>query len=241
MNNLTTKIFIVLVIALFIGLGLFYFNKNFNQKNNKGESPEVNLEQNQNEKNKVSNKAEYKIIAFGDSLTAGYGLNLEDSYPEQLEKKLIENNYNVKIINAGVSGETSFGNLERAEFIKNQNPDIVILGIGGNDALRGLQTENTKSNIEKTINILSENKSKIFLLKMQAPNNLGLKYKNDFDSIYESISKDKNIILIPFIVNEVFLNKNLMLNDRIHPNKEGYKMLVEKYIYPEIIKYLNQK
>jgi len=241
MNNLVIKIFIALVMVLFIGLGVFYFYKNFNQKNNKVESLEVNSEENKNEKNKVSNKIEYKIIAFGDSLTAGYGLNLEDSYPEQLEKKLIENNYNVEIINAGVSGETSFGNLERAEFIKNQNSDIVILGIGGNDALRGLPTENTKSNIEKTINILSENKSKIFLLKMQAPNNLGLKYKNDFDSIYENISKDKNTILIPFIVNEVFLNKSLMLNDRIHPNKEGYKMLVEKYIYPEIIKYLNQK
>jgi acyl-CoA thioesterase-1 len=238
MKNLITKISSTAIVLLIIisTLSYFFYFKNYKNNNTNLVNSKNNLQNNSDKKE----GSIYKIISFGDSLTAGYGLNLEDSYPIQLEKKLLEDNYEVDIVNAGISGETSFGNVERAEFIKNQNPDMVVLGIGGNDALRGLDVKNTKENIEKTIDILQsgESKIKVILLKMQSPNNLGVKYKNDFDAMYENISKSKNIKLVPFIVGEVFLNQDYMLPDGIHPNKQGYKVLIDRYIYPEIVKML---
>lgn len=183
---------------------------------------------------------QYTIIAFGDSLTAGYGLPLNESYPAQLESKLQTEGYNIKVINAGVSGETSRGNLERAEFIKNQQADMVILGIGGNDALRALSVSEMKNNIEKTIQTLQsgEKKPKILILEMQSPLNAGLKYKNEFDNVYEDLSEKYDLPLVPFLVSSVFLKTELMLPDRIHPNKEGYARLIENYVYKEVIKNL---
>lgn len=233
----------VFIIILIISASVFYYKNNQNKMiNNTNTNNNMNLVENQNSNTDRMEIAAYKIISFGDSLTAGYGLNLEDSYPIQLENKLINSGYKVDIINAGVSGETTFGNLERAEFIRNQNPNIVILGIGGNDALRGLNISDTKENIENTINILQggTNPPKVILLQMQSPNNLGLKYKKEFDAIYETVSKDRKVLLVPFIVDEVFLNTKYMLSDGIHPNAKGYEILINKYIYPEITKYLNK-
>jgi acyl-CoA thioesterase-1 len=235
MKKINTTIIFVTILS--ITISIFYFkNNNYIIKNNMQAQENTNLEKDTDQKQKI----EYKIISFGDSLTAGYGLNLEDSYPMQLEKKLLEQKYKVKIINAGVSGETSMGNLERAEFIRTQNPDIVILGIGGNDALRGLNINDTKENIENTIKILQSgsNPTKVILLQIQSPNNLGIKYKKEFDAIYQSVSKNKSVPLVPFVVDEVFLSPKYMLGDGIHPNAEGYKILIDKYINPEVLKFL---
>lgn len=182
---------------------------------------------------KNTSKSEYTIVAFGDSLTAGYGLPLYESYPYQLEEKLKNKGLPIRVINAGVSGETSKGNNERADFIQAQNPDMVILGIGGNDALRALPVSEMKSNIESTIQVLQNAKSKpkILLLEMQSPLNAGFAYKKEFDRVYKDLSKKYNLPLIPFLVADVFLNPNLILEDRIHPNKEGYAKLVEDNIF----------
>lgn len=187
---------------------------------------------------KSQQQNEYKIVAFGDSLTAGFGLDTKDSYPMQLQNKIADSR--VRVINAGVSGETTFGNLERAAFIKSQNPDMVILGIGGNDALRGLDIANTKENIQNTIDILKSGDTppQIVLLQIQAPLNLGLAYKRKFDQLYVDLSKKNNIPLTPFVVNEVFLNTAYMLGDGIHPNKDGYAFLVDTYVYPVVKKYI---
>lgn len=180
----------------------------------------------------------YKIVAFGDSLTAGYGLPLLDSYPSELERELRAAGRSVSVINAGISGETSRGNRERAEFIRSQNPQIVLLGIGGNDALRALPTSELKKNISETVEVLTSgtNPPEVILLQMQAPQNAGADYKREFDAIYTDVAKSYSLTLIPFLVEEVFLNRNLLLSDGIHPNKEGYKILVSKYIYPEVLK-----
>lgn len=180
------------------------------------------------------------IIAFGDSLTAGYRLPLFESYPAQLEQKLKDEGYSVTVINAGVSGETTRGNLERAQFIRDQNPDMVILGIGGNDALRFLPIEETRKNLNSIVEVLlsGENPPKVLLLKMQAPLNGGPEYKRIFDSLYEETADVYKLKTIPFIVAEVFLNAQYMLDDRIHPNKEGYGLLVEKYLLKEVIRNL---
>lgn len=197
----------------------------------KEDKKEVNLKQ--------SNQgAEYTIVAFGDSLTAGYGLPLSESYPYQLEERLKNEGLDVKVINAGVSGETTKGNNERAAFIKDQNPDMVILGIGGNDALRALPVSEMKSNMESTIKILqsAESKPTILILEMQSPLNAGFRYKQEFDAVYKDLSKKYDLPLVPFLVANVFLNGDLMLADRIHPNKNGYAKLIEDNLLKVVLK-----
>jgi acyl-CoA thioesterase I len=205
----------------------------------------TNLSANKNEskessENIIQDKASKTIIAFGDSLTTGYSLPLSESYPAQLEIALREKGKSVKVINTGVSGETSFGNLERAKFIRQQNADMVILGIGGNDALRNLPVQEMKENISKTIEALQSgsNPPKVFLLGIVAPANLGIKYKKEFDSAYTDLAKKYKVKLIPFVVPEVFTDQSLMTYDGIHPNKDGYKALIDKYILPSVIEKL---
>lgn len=172
------------------------------------------------------------IIAFGDSLTAGYGLPITESYPAQLEAALKAKKIQATVINAGVSGETTRGNLERAKFIRSQNPDIVLLGIGGNDALRALPVADTKANIIQTIETLKsgENSPVVILLKMQSPLNAGLSYKREFDAMYEEIAESEEILLVPFLTAEIFLNQENKLQDGIHLNKVGYGKVVEDYL-----------
>lgn len=173
-----------------------------------------------------------KIIAFGDSLTAGYDLPVDESYPAQLEAALKAKGKNVSVINSGVSGETTRGNLERAPFIRSQNPDIVLLGIGGNDALRALPVEETKKNISDTIDILKsgENPPVVILLQMQAPLNAGLSYKRTFDALYQEIATSKGVMLLPFLTTEIFLKQENKISDGIHLNKVGYGKVVQQYL-----------
>lgn len=174
-----------------------------------------------------------KIIAVGDSLTAGYGVNLNESYPIQLEKKLQENSFNVEVINAGISGETTAGLLDRVEFIKSNTPDMILITIGGNDALRNLPIESTEENILAIIKSFKEivPANKIFLMEIKAPLNRGIAYANQFNLIYEKVAKQEKINLVPFVTSEVFLDSSLMLEDRIHPNQKGYQLIIDKYIY----------
>lgn len=176
------------------------------------------------------------IIAFGDSLTAGYGLPVGESYPAQLEKMLGARGWSVRVINAGVSGETTRGNLERAEFIRSQNPDIVLLGIGGNDALRALPLPETKKNIAQTIETLRSGGDPpvVILLTMQAPLTAGLSYKKDFDNLYAELAGTYNLPLAPFITAEVFLDASKKLPDGIHLNKDGYEIVSQQYILPVV-------
>lgn len=176
------------------------------------------------------------IIAFGDSLTAGYGIPVAESYPAQLEAQLRANGYAVRVINAGVSGETTKGNLERAPFIRNQNPDIVLLGIGGNDALRQLPLSETKKNIASTIETLQsgENPPIVILLTMQAPLSAGVAYKQEFDAMYQEIATTYKVQLVPFITPEVFLDASKKLPDGIHFNREGYEIVVREYLAPVV-------
>lgn len=186
----------------------------------------------------IEEDKDIKIIAFGDSLTAGFGLPTNESYPAQLEARLSESGFSVDVINSGVSGETTRGNLERAEFIRSQNSDIVLLGIGGNDALRSLSVDNAKNNIKKTIDILQsgENPPTVFLLQMQSPLNSGFSYKKEFDDMYPNIAKEYGLELIPFLTTEIFLDPVNVLPDGIHLNKTGYEKVVYEHIFPAIEK-----
>jgi acyl-CoA thioesterase-1 len=186
--------------------------------------------------NKIASEASVKIIAFGDSLTAGYGVSQAEAYPAQLEAALLDKGYDVVVINSGVSGETTRGNLERANFIRTQDPDIVILGIGGNDALRALPLEETEKNMRATVEILQtgEQSPRVVLLQMQAPLNTGRAYKETFDGLYNTIADDAGLVLVPFITEDIFLVAENKLADGIHYNQAGYEKVVTEYLLPAL-------
>lgn len=180
--------------------------------------------------------ADIKIIAFGDSLTAGYGVDEAENYPSQLQDLLLQEGYSVQVLNLGVSGETTRGNLERADFVRKQNPNIVLLGIGGNDALRSLPIIDAKNNIRETVQKLQsgENPPKVVLLQMIAPLSSGFQYKADFDDMYEEIADEFDLTLIPFLTTEIFFKAGNRLPDGIHYTGAGYKEVLETEILPDL-------
>ncbi|WP_438994056.1 arylesterase [Pseudemcibacter sp.] len=170
------------------------------------------------------------ILAFGDSLTAGYGLGPGEGFTDQLERTLIDKGINVKVTNAGVSGDTTSGGLSRLEWVLSsaQNVDLVILALGGNDALRGIQPEITRQNMDKMVAILKDKNIPTLIAGMMAPPNLGPIYCNKFNSIYGDMAKKYDVALYPFFLDGVAGFIELNQNDRIHPNPEGVKIITEK-------------
>ena len=171
-----------------------------------------------------------KIIIFGDSLIAGYGLVVEDNFVNQLNLKTIENKINdVTLFNSGVSGETSTGLLNRYKWVLEDNYDGVIILIGANDALRGIDPRLTSQNIEKILSYLKEKQIPTMLIGMKAPNNLGEIYVNEFNKIYPRLSKKYNTAYYPFFLKDVALKPSLNQRDMIHPNKKGVKIIVNNF------------
>ena len=151
-----------------------------------------------------------KIIIFGDSLIAGYGLVVEDNFVNQLKLKTIENKINnLTLFNSGVSGETSTGLLNRYKWVLEDNYDGVIILIGANDALRGIDPRLTSQNIEKILSYLKEKQIPTMLIGMKAPNNLGEIYVNEFNAIYPKLSKKYNTAYYPFFLKDVALKPSL--------------------------------
>ena len=171
-----------------------------------------------------------KIIIFGDSLIAGYGLVVEDNFVNQLKLKTIENKINnLTLFNSGVSGETSTGLLNRYKWVLEDNYDGVIILIGANDALRGIDPSLTSQNIEKILSYLKEKQIPTMLIGMKAPNNLGEIYVNEFNAIYPKLSKKYNTAYYPFFLKDVALKPSLNQRDMIHPNKKGVKIIVNNF------------
>ena len=171
-----------------------------------------------------------KIIIFGDSLIAGYGLVVEDNFVNQLKLKTIESKIkDVTFFNSGVSGETSTGLLNRYKWVLEDNYDGVIILIGANDALRGIDPSLTSQNIEKILSYLKGKKIPTMLIGMKAPNNLGEIYVNDFNAIYPKLSKKFNTAYYPFFLKDVALKPSLNQRDMIHPNKKGVKIIVNNF------------
>ena len=178
-----------------------------------------------------------KIIFFGDSLIAGYGLIAEDNFVSQLKLKTIENKINdVTLFNSGVSGETSTGLLNRYKWVLEDNYDGVIILIGANDALRGIDPSLTSQNIEKILSYLKEKQIPTMLIGMKAPNNLGEIYVNEFNAIYPKLSKKYNTAYYPFFLKDVALKPSLNQRDMIHPNKKGVKIIVNNF-FPYFIEF----
>ena len=182
------------------------------------------------------NKPQYDgtILAMGDSLTEGLGVEEEFAYPAVLQHRLVGSGYNYRVINGGVSGETSSGALSRIKWALTLNPDIVILVTGANDGLRGIDPKLIAANITDIIQLLKERNIVVVLGGMQMVQNLGQTYTLAFSKIYKDIASDRNVIFIPAFLAGVGGNSTLNQADGIHPTADGYRLIVEN-IYPYVV------
>jgi acyl-CoA thioesterase-1 len=167
------------------------------------------------------------IVAFGDSLTAGFGLQNSDSFPAQLEKALKARGQDVKIVNAGVSGDTAAAGLARLDWALPDDASGVIIELGANDALQGLDPAATKATLEKMITEIKARGLPILLAGMEAPRNLGKDYVEQFRALYADLATRYNLILYPFFLDGVALDDKYLMGDGLHPNAEGVGRIVE--------------
>lgn len=170
-----------------------------------------------------------KIIFFGDSLTAAYGLDPGEGFPAIIQSKLEAAGYNFQVVNAGLSGETSAGGNERVDWVLQQSVDIFVLELGGNDGLRGFDPEVTYENLQAIIDKvqIKAPDARIILAGMEAPPNMGQDYTTDFRTVYKRLAEENDLPLIPFLLEDVGGIPELNLPDGIHPNREGQKIVAE--------------
>jgi acyl-CoA thioesterase-1 len=179
------------------------------------------------------------IIALGDSLTAGLGLEFEQSYPAQLQRKLDHDGYHYRVVNAGVSGETSSGTLSRLNWILGQKPDIVILEIGANDGLRGIDTTLLAQNLREILRILRKKGVVTVFTGMKMVWNLGEEYTTTFNRVYTVLAKESGVISMPFFLEGVAGVPALNRSDGIHPNEQGYAVITDN-IYPYVLQAIEE-
>ena len=170
------------------------------------------------------------VVAFGDSLTAGYLLQPNESFPAQLQMALEAKGHKVQIVNAGVSGDTTAGGLDRLAWTLQPIPDAVILELGANDALRGTDPAKTRANLDQILTTLSASNIPVLLAGMKAPGNWGDAYVKAFDAIYPELAAKHGAALYPFFLEGVALNPKLVLADGMHPTAEGVAEIVKRIL-----------
>jgi acyl-CoA thioesterase-1 len=178
-----------------------------------------------------------RIIAFGDSLTAGYGLPASASFPAQLQKALETTGRRIVIENAGVSGDTTQAGLDRLDWSIGDGIDGVIVELGANDALRGLDPAQTRSALDQIIVRLKARKIPVMLAGMRAPPNMGADFQQRFDSIFPELAREHGLILYPFFLDGVAGRRELNQKDGIHPTADGIKLIVER-ILPSVERFI---
>jgi acyl-CoA thioesterase-1 len=166
------------------------------------------------------------LVAFGDSLTAGLGVTAGQTYPAQLQEKLLLAGYRYRVVNAGVSGETTAGALRRVDWVLKSKPEIVIVELGANDGLRGLDLNETRANLSEIIQRLLAGGTKVVLAGMKLPPNYGAAYTGAFQTIYVDLAKQFGVPLIPFFLEGVATKTTLNQSDGIHPTGPGYSVIV---------------
>ncbi len=179
------------------------------------------------------------ILFFGNSLTAGYGIDPEESFAGRIQSRLDSLKKEFRVINGGLSGETTAGGLSRLDWFLEEEPYLFVLELGGNDGLRGIPLTETKKNLLAIVDKVQAKypNTKIILAGMQIPPNMGKEYTEEFKAIYPAVAKEKNIELIPFLLEGVAGNPDLNLPDGIHPTPEGHRIVMET-LWPFISKAL---
>lgn len=167
------------------------------------------------------------VVFLGDSLTAGYGLGGEQAYPVLVEKRLEEKGIPVRILNAGVSGDTTAGGLARLDWLLSQKPEVVVVGLGGNDGLRGLPLEQAERNLREIVRRSKAAGARVLLLGMQIPPNYGPEYTKGFRDMYPRIADEMDVALVPFALEGVGGVAELNQADGLHPTAEGQEKVAE--------------
>lgn len=180
-----------------------------------------------------ANRDPYILVALGDSLTAGYGLRRAESFPAQLQISLRTNNYNVTVINAGVSGDTAAGGLSRLDWSLGSKVDGVIIELGANDALRGISPASTRTSLEQILIRLKQRNIDVLLTGMLAPLNMGPEYGTAFNAIFPDLARKYNLAYYPFFLEGVATIPSLNQADGLHPTARGVKIIVQK-ILPKV-------
>ena len=175
-----------------------------------------------------------KIMLYGDSLMAGYGLSQNENLSSALSSKFKIAESKVEIINASVSGNTSSNGLARLDWSLEDKPNIVILCLGANDMLRGIDPKLTKQNLNKIIEKMLENGSKVILAGMRSPESMGQIYQQQFDLIYQELAEEHDVIFMPFLLEDVALEKDYLQSDFKHPNALGVNIIASN-LYPYIL------
>ncbi len=170
------------------------------------------------------------IVALGDSLTAGYQLPPNTSFPAQLEETLKTKGHNIKVTNAGVSGDTTAGGLARVDWSVPKGTDAVILELGANDALRGISPDETRKNLDTTLQKLKAKGIMVLLVGMRAPQSFGKKYTDKFNAIYKDLSQKHDTLLYPFFLEGIAQKQEYNLSDGMHPNPKGVKVIVNNIL-----------
>ncbi len=171
-----------------------------------------------------------RILFFGDSITAGYGVGEENAFPAFVQQKIDSLDWNFKAINGGSSGETSAGGLSRIDWMLRQPVSVFVLELGGNDGLRGIDLDATKKNLQKIIDKVEVKypEASIVITGMQVPPNLGPEYTGKFKEIYPELAEENNAELIPYFLDDLGGDSELMQSDGIHPTEAGHRLLAEK-------------
>lgn len=183
-----------------------------------------------------------RILAFGDSLTQGYGVPPGDDFPDVLEHALKAKGLNVSVINAGVSGDTSAGGLARLDWSledANNPPDAAILELGANDGLRGLPVDDMAKNLDTILARFKARGIPVLLAGMKAPRNYGDAYAKQFDAVYPQLARKYGVLLYPFFLDGVALNTNLIQADGLHPNPAGVEVIVRN-MTPMVVRLIEQ-
>lgn len=171
-----------------------------------------------------------RMVVFGDSLVAGFGIPQSQAFPAQLERALKAKGHAVEVINAGVSGDTTAAGLDRLQWAVPEKTDAVILELGANDALRGLSPAQAKANLDKIIKALKASGSEVLLAGMAAPRNLGAEYANAFDGMYADLARTHDLLLYPFFLEGIALDGKFNLGDGMHPNPNGVAEITRRIL-----------
>jgi len=168
------------------------------------------------------------VLVFGDSLSAGYGIDVDQSWPALLQSRLESQGYEHRVINASISGETTEGGVTRiSNTLKNFTPDLVILELGGNDGLRGFPPARMKANLQQIIEATKTSGAAVVLLGIRIPTNYGPRYTGAFENVYRELANELGVLWIEFFMEGIALNEELMQDDGIHPNAEAQSMLLD--------------
>lgn len=180
------------------------------------------------EKNNTSAAQGKTILFIGDSLTAGYGVKKEDSFPEKVGEKLRAKGKEVKVINGGISGSVTAEADRRIKWFLKAKPDVLVLGLGGNDGLKGTPPAVIKKNLSTAIDLAKANNLKVLLLGIRVYTNFGTEYAREFEKVYSELAKEKKVAFYPFLLEGVALKRELNQTDMKHPNAAGHEIIADK-------------